>query len=208
MSCKKLLMSTLSSTTPTPIPIPPTSTSTVVMQIEDFLSKYRASIGITLEHLSPDDISALKGYHVRSTKVQEMDYRRGWAKLGMAQKLNRLMVYHQKLTTDYTLDTMEQGQLKKLFYDGIGSSILDREQVSYNSNEGTIVNIDGLKRGHDGIFFLENSMHQTGTHATKPIQKFVPASVIQLSDAQKRKKPVIVIKEKIKVQIQSPHEKK
>lgn len=166
----------------------------VVVEIETFLRTYCASLPMPLDHLSPDDVSALKGCHIRSNKVQEMDYKRGWAKLGMAQKLNRLMMYHKKLTQDYELDSIQQGQLKKLFYDGIGSSILDREQVSYNSNEGSIVKIDGLKRDHVGIFFLENDSVQNSVHVTKPIQKFMPASIEQLSHAQKRKKPVIIKK--------------
>lgn len=166
----------------------------VVAEIEHFLRNYRSSMAITLEHLTPDDISTLKGCHVRSTKIQEKDYKRGWAKLGMAQKLNRLMGYHKKLTTDYELNTSEQEQLKKLFYDGVGSSILDREQVAYNINEGSIVKIDGLKRDHEGIFFLENTPSHVTVHTTKPIQKFTPASTEQLTHAQKRVKPVIVVK--------------
>jgi hypothetical protein len=117
------------------------------------------------------------------------------------------MSYHQKLSKDYQLDSVCQHQLKTLFYDGISSDILDRDNVNYNPNEGIIIKIDGLKRDTDGVFYFDRSADTEKT--TVPIQtikKFTPISMTKLSLAQKNpqlpslpgrialKKPIIIVK--------------
>lgn len=169
----------------------------IVEQIQEHLNLYRSTHrqGVPLNKLSPDDISVLKGCHVRSHKSQEQDYRRSWAKLAKAQRLNRLMCYHQKLTKDYELDTKSQHQLKTLFYDGISSDILDKDNVHYNSNEGIIVKVEGLKRDTEGIFYFERSHKQEPVAIVQTIKKFTPLSMSKLSIAQKKSKPLITLKD-------------
>lgn len=146
--------------------------------------------------LTTEDISRLKGCQIRSVKTQEQDYKRGWAKLAKAQKLNRLMEYHQRLSKDYNLTVDQQGQLKSLFYDSI--DILVRDQVIYDSSSANVVKIEGLKRDHDHIFFLA-PMHDHHSHGhghgsgegnvdthIQNIRKFTPVSIEQLSTAQIR----------------------
>lgn len=179
--------------------------SELIMEIQKHLDQYRKSVnvGVPFNPLSTSDVSALRGHVPRSTQDQEMDYKRGWAKLAKAQRLNRLMNYHQKLTQDYQLTIEQQNQLKTLFYEAIGSTLLNRDNICYNSNEGHITNIDSLKRDHDGMFFFDTrhehkpSIISVGTGVTQPIQtvkKFTPVSVALLSTAQRKQKPVIKIK--------------
>lgn len=166
----------------------------LISEIQAHLETYRKKDHVMIAHFTPDDVSTINGCHVRSQKSQEFDYRRSWAKLAKAQRLNRLMNYHQKLTKDYGLDTECQHQLKTLFYDGIGSDILDRANVDYNVNEGVIVKIGGLKRDADGMFYFDRLHHQDTR--IQSIQKFTPVSVLKLTVAQKKRKPLITLKVK------------
>jgi hypothetical protein len=185
--------------------------SDIITEIQQYLGRYRSTVSVPIERLTVDDVSLLKGYQLRSPKVQEMDYKRGWAKLAKAQKLNRLMNYHKKLTSDYDLTQAQQNQLKTLFYNSIGNDELDRDQVVYNSNEGSIVNVNGLKQDNDGIFYFNNpssclastprctdaSNHQTvisKSDATSVIIKFSPVTREQLTNVSKSKP---LIKKKI-----------
>lgn len=173
-----------------------TSKESIIKQIQKHLDTYRDVNPLTkIQHLTIDEVSSIKGYALRSQKSQEQDYKRSWAKLAKAQRLNRLMLYHQKLTKDYQLNTEQQNQLKTLFYDGISSDLLDRDHIVYDVNDGTIIRLDGLKRDSDGIFYFDGS--NTGA-VTKlqTIKKFSPVSVSKLSIAQKKQRPVILIKKK------------
>jgi hypothetical protein len=166
----------------------------VIEQIQKHLMEYRDTYGIPFDHLSSEDISKLKGCTVRPIKAQEMDYKRGWAKLAKAQKLNRLMDYHKKLTIDYDLNADQQGQLKTLFYDGISSDILHREKVVYNNNEGSITKIDGLKRDKKGLFFFDNEEQKPKNIKVQSVQKFKPITIQQINVATNKSKPVIKLK--------------
>jgi len=166
----------------------------VIEQIQKHLLEYRESYGIPFDHLSSEDVSKLKGCTTRSIKTQEMDYKRGWAKLAKAQKLNRLMDYHKRLTTDYDLNIDQQGQLKSLFYDGITSDILNREKVIYSSSEGQITKIDGLKRDKKGLFFFDNEDQKPKNIKVQSVQKFKPITIQQINVATTKSKPVIKLK--------------
>lgn len=171
-------------------------TSAIIEKIQNHLDTYRKnSKGIQINHLTVDEVSSIKGYTVRSQKSQEQDYKRSWAKLAKAQRLNRLMHYHQKLTKDYELDSKDQHQLKTLFYDGISSDLLDRDHITYDINDGIIVRIDGLKRDDNGLFYFERSNTGTVTQI-QTIKKFNPVSVSKLSIAQKKPRPIIALKRK------------
>jgi hypothetical protein len=175
------------------------SPNAIITEIKQYLDQYRKQHRedetVHLDHLSTEDISRLKGCQIRSVKTQEQDYKRGWAKLAKAQRLNRLMEYHKRLTRDYNLTLEQQGQLKSLFYEGI--DMLVRDQVVYDSTNGNIVKIEGLKRDHDHIFFFA-PIHDCNidTHIQN-IKKFTPVTIEQLSSAQLRAgkiKPTIVKK--------------
>lgn len=166
----------------------------IIKEITDHLDQYRSN-SLQLKHLSIEDVSLLKGCQIRSQKKQEVDYKRSWAKLAKAQRLNRMMNYHQKLTIDYKLDSKSQQQLKTLFYDSINSDILDNNNINYNINEGVIVKIEGLKRDTEDFFYFESPSTKPGLTTHVPaIKKFTPVSVSQLSIAQKRQKPLITLK--------------
>lgn len=163
------------------------SRASIIKEIQDHLEQYR-TIKPEVYHLSTEDVSVIRGCSIRRTP--DLDYNRSWAKLAKAQRLNRLMNYHQKLTKDYQLDNAGQHQLKSLFYDGINSDILDRDNVNYNSNEGVIIKIDGLKRDPGGIFYFDRQS-DTKPSPIQTIHKFTPVPVTKLSLAQKKPKPVI-----------------
>jgi hypothetical protein len=134
----------------------------IIAEITQYLNQYRHNENIIqFEQLSTDDISQLKGCHIRSIKTQEQDYKRGWAKLAKAQKVNRLMEYHKRLSAEYSLSAIQQGQLKTLFYDGV--DLLVRDQVIYDISDATIVKIEGLKRDQAGIFYFAHTAHTAHT---------------------------------------------
>lgn len=85
------------------------------------------------------------------------------------------MDYHKRLCKE--LNAAEQGQLKSLFY----NAALARDQVTYDVNEGVIVNIDGLNRDTDGSFSMTPDA-PTPTDL-QSIKKFKPVSIEQLSAA-------------------------
>jgi hypothetical protein len=162
--------------------------TSIVDEIKEYLKTYRHTDDLQLQHLSIEDVATIKGMQVRNPKLLESDYQRSWAKLAKAQRLNRLMNYHQKLTRDYNLDCSAQQQLKTLFYDGINSDVLN---VQYNICEGHITKIDGLKRDTNGIFYIDSS---TNIPPVAVSIKFTPVTSEQLSVAQKKKKPLIILK--------------
>jgi hypothetical protein len=158
--------------------------SSIIAEIEQYLELYRGKTNsVPVDQLTVDDVSLLKGCQIRSAKTQEMDYKRGWAKLAKAQKLNRLMHYHKKLATDYDLTAIQQAQLKTLFYNGVGIS------------GGMINNIVGLKQDTDGIFYFDAPVAPMLTLNTMKkvtvIEKFVPVSIEQLTNAGNKIKPMI-----------------
>lgn len=180
--------------------------SSIIEEIQQYLVHYRAGLKgapVPLDRLTVEDVSLLKGCQVRSSKTQELDYKRGWTKLAKAQKLNRLMDYHARLTTDYELSSEQQTQLKTLFY---GSDFDQR--VCYNVNEGIVSSIQGLKRDKDGIFYLEKESETGGskvlilditkrkTITSMPreaplIRKFEPIESSKLSNDRIKVKPII-----------------
>lgn len=168
--------------------------TSIIQEIQDHLNNYRHRNHMVLRHLSIDDVSAIKGCHVRQPSQE--DYQRSWAKLSKAQRLNRLMNYHQKLTQDYKLDSSAQHQLKTLFYDCINSDILDRDNVQYNIDEGNVVKIDGLKLDGDGTFYIDNGTFNASQKSLiSNIKKFTVATPTQLSVAQRKHKPIITLKQ-------------
>lgn len=172
-------------------------TNSIVEDIQEHLKQFRAQkVGVPLNRLSVDDLSALSGCHVRQHS-QESDYKRSWAKLAKSQRLNRLMQYMQKLSKDYNLDTNCQHQLKTLFYDGISSDILDRESVNYDMVNGVVVKIDGLKRDPSGAFYFDRGCDRTTSTHIQTIKKFTPVSVTRLSLAQRTPKAMVIKKKPI-----------
>ena len=170
------------------------TTSTLIREIQNHLEQFRTvKTGIPLEHLSPEDVSIIKGYTTK--RLPEPDYKRSWAKLAKAQRLNRLMDYHHKLTCDYQLNAVQQQQLKTLFYESVDT--IDRDTINYNQTEGHITKIEGLKCDTDGCFYFERS-RPTSTPPCNdiPIQtikKFTPISMTKITAAQTQKKTKVVI---------------
>jgi hypothetical protein len=117
---------------------------------------------------------------------------RSWCKLGKQQKLNRLMLYHKKLTEEYNLNLEDQGQLKQLFYDSINSEILNsRETVEYDSNSCSIIKILNLKRDK-GEFYLGIDVNVKKPTIKTSIIKMKPVSLEKLSGAMKERKKIVI----------------
>lgn len=157
---------------------------TLIREIQLHLEQFRTvKTGVPLEQLTPEDISNIKG--VKSNKkITEPDYKRGWAKLAKAQRLNRLMNYHHKVTEDYQLSSERQQQLKTLFYEAV--DMLDRDAVHYNQDEGCITKIDGLKCDPSGCFYFESNMPSAPKEIPlQTIKEFTPISLSKLTGACK-----------------------
>jgi hypothetical protein len=105
-------------------------------------------------YIDEDEILEIKN---NKPKPAEPDYCRTWYKLNKSQKINRLIVYAQKLTKEYNLTQEQQIQLKQLFMNIFNMDHTD--DVDYDVATGRILKIKNLQRSMDGQneFFITAS---------------------------------------------------
>lgn len=168
------------------------SIMSIISQIEQNLKSFRTDHGISIEYLTGRDISEIKGKHVAT--LTDDQFKRNWNKLGVAQKINRLMVYQQKLVRDHALDDTQQTGLKTLLYEAVNNGC-DKQLVQYDTSLGEVVCIDSLKRDPKGSYYLSIKKSELGRPAVS-IRKFSALSIKDLKQATRegRPRPVIVRK--------------
>ncbi len=117
--------------------------SDIINEIELYLSKYRKnSFKLQLKHIENIDDALDSG---------APGYNKSWCKLGLSEKLNRLMKYHNKVIIKTNMENVKADAMRKYFYDNVNSILASDEFVTYDQAEGDIVTILGLK--YDGIGF-------------------------------------------------------
>ena len=140
------------------------------------------------------------------TKFVEPDYHRPWHKLNKTQKMNRLIIYTQKLTKDYSLTIKEELQLKQLIKSLF--NIDNIEDIEYE--EGQMVKILNLQRATEEPyeFYLASIKSNKPTETiTLENTMTIPLSLSELLtvnapppvSAEPVKKKKLIIKRKVPV---------
>ena len=95
------------------------------------------------------------------------------------------MIYHRLLADEFKLTDKQQEQLKILFYDLANSSILDeKDMINYDSKEGTIHGVTGLKQSQVGDFYL-STIGKKKTTVFSSVNQMIPISLHELTNADK-----------------------
>lgn len=148
-----------------------------------------AAVGMA--YIDEDEILEIKN---NRTKSVEPDYHRPWHKLNKTQKMNRLIVYTQKLTKEYNLNLQQELQLKQL----IKSLFNDCEDIEYD--DGQIVKIRNLQRATEEPY----EFYMASTKSLKPKETItlentmtVPLSLTELLTVNAPVKKKITIKRKV-----------
>jgi hypothetical protein len=121
-----------------------TITADIISFILNDLSKQPDEETFSISYIDEDEILDFKN---NKSKHLEPDYCRHWHKLNKSQKINRLILYAQKLTKEYNLSTEQQIQLKQLFKDIYNVDNVD--DIEYDSSTGQILKIKNLQRSMD-----------------------------------------------------------
>jgi hypothetical protein len=132
--------------------------SDIIDEIEKYLLKFRRDDDIKLKTQSQSPLNL----HVQVEAVDTVDqstptgasFNKTWCKLGLPEKLNRLMRYLSKVQHKLSLDSKKTEELRKFFYENVNTTLASDECVSYDPVEGDIVTIIGLKYG-DNEFYLQ-----------------------------------------------------
>ncbi len=122
----------------------------IIDEIERYLSKYRSNTdNLKLKYLNEPEAEIL------STNTS-FSFNKTWCKLGLPEKLNRLMRYLSKVQLKLNLNADQTEALRKFFYENVNSSLSSDECVSYDPVEAEIITIMGLKcEGNN--FYIRNT---------------------------------------------------
>jgi hypothetical protein len=122
----------------------------IIDEIERYLTKYRSTTdNLKLKYLNEPEAEIL------STNTS-FSFNKTWCKLGLPEKLNRLMRYLSKVQLKLNLNTDQTEALRKFFYENVNSSLSSDDCVSYDPVEAEIITIMGLKcEGNN--FYIRNT---------------------------------------------------
>lgn len=153
--------------------------SDIIDEIERHLSAYRYSpltedLSLSLTHIEePNEQHKTSGFN------------KSWCKLGLQEKLNRLMKYLAVIQSKITLDARQVDSIRKYFYDNVNTTLASDDYVNYDPVEGEIVTILGLK--YDESVYIQ-------TQTVKPeglrVKQRVFANLQQLKDLKDPVDPV------------------
>ena len=132
-------------------------------------------------------------------KPIEPDYCRTWYKLNKTQKINRLIIYAQKLTKEYGLSTDQQIHVKQLFMKIFNMD--NNADVEYDSATGQILKIKNLQRSMDGKneFYISTTTSMNAVCNT-PEFSMTPLTLTELMSAVNTP----VVKKKILIRKKTP----
>lgn len=122
----------------------------IIDEIERYLSKYRSTVdNLKLKYLNEPEAEIL------STNTS-FSFNKTWCKLGLPEKLNRLMRYLSKVQLKLNLNVDQTEALRKFFYENVNNSLSSDDCVSYDPVEAEIITIMGLKcEGNN--FYIRNT---------------------------------------------------
>ena len=118
----------------------------IIDEIERHLSKYRladpdCSLKLKLKYL---DEPMYEGSQA-ATAASSNAFNKTWCKLGLPEKLNRLMRYLTKVQSKLNLNGVQTESLRKFFYENVNTSLSSDTCVSYDPVDAEIITIMGLK---------------------------------------------------------------
>lgn len=123
--------------------------SDIIDEIESYLSKYRCTTKILkISTEDPEKCDAPARFN------------KTWCTLSLSEKLNRLMHYHSKVCLKLNLNSSQSEDLHKFFYEHVNNSLASDDCVSYDSVEGEIITIMGLKY-EDNRFYIYSRSEQS-----------------------------------------------
>jgi hypothetical protein len=156
----------------------------IIDEIERYLSKFRTTQDtLKLKYLDePVDVS-----NNPASANTSSCFNKTWCKLGMPEKLNRLMRYLTKIQQKLNLDATQTDFLRKFFYENVNSSLSSDDCVSYDPVDSEIITIIGLKCEGNNFYIQQPD--------TKPkpegirVKQRVFANITQLLTANKEPEP-------------------
>jgi hypothetical protein len=176
----------------------------IIDEIEKHLATYRCNPN-TLKLKFTEDVTD-------ENKCKTGGFNKSWCKLGLPEKINRLMKYLTILQTKMNLDAKQSETLRKFFYENVNMALASDDYVNYDPVEGEIVTILGLKYESDNFYIQTQAVKPEGLRVKKPmfrnlLQMNEPAIDEQPSSVNKKapeltelpvteKKKVLVIKKK------------
>jgi hypothetical protein len=150
----------------------------IIDEIEIYLSKYRQESVLKLKYLDEPQESPDGGSNC---------FNKTWCKLGMPEKLNRLMRYLTKVQQKLNLDAAQTEYLRKFFYENVNTSLSSDDCVSYDPVESEIITIIGLKcEGNN--FYIQQADTKPKPEGVRVKQR-VFADLSQLLSASKKEDP-------------------
>jgi len=163
----------------------------IIAHLLSLLDGHNSEEGVGMAYIDEEEILEIKN---NRTKSVEPDYHRPWHKLNKTQKMNRLIMYTQKLTKEYNLTIQQELQLKQL----IKSLFNDCEDIEYD--DGQIVKIRNLQRSNEEPY----EFYMASTKSVKPKETItlentmtVPLSLTELLTVNAPVKKKITIKRKV-----------
>ena len=123
--------------------------SDIIDEIESYLLKYRCTTKIL--KISTEDPEKCEA---------PARFNKTWCTLSLSEKLNRLMHYHSKVCLKLNLNSSQSEDLHKFFYEHVNNSLASDDSVSYDSVEGEIITIMGLKY-EDNRFYIYSRSEQS-----------------------------------------------
>ena len=126
----------------------------------------------SMYYIDDEEILEIKN---NKPKPTEPDYCRAWYKLNKSQKINRLIVYAQKLTKEYNLTQEQEIQIKQLFINIFNMDHTD--DVDYDVATGRILKIKNLQRSMDG----QNEFYITSTGKPKSACSLEGSTMVPLT---------------------------
>jgi len=123
--------------------------SDIIDEIQSYLAKYRCTTKIL--KISTEDPERCDA---------PARFNKTWCTLSLSEKLNRLMHYHSKVCLKLNLNSSQSEDLHKFFYEHVNNSLASDDCVSYDSVEGEIITIMGLKY-EDNRFYIYSRSEQS-----------------------------------------------
>ena len=151
---------------------------------------------VGMSYIDEKEIMEIKNNRAKSV---EPDYHRPWHKLTKTQKMNRLIMYTQKLTKEYSLNIKEELQLKQLIKSLF--NIENFKDIEYE--DGQIVKILNLQRATEEPYefylasIISNKPKETITLENTMTVPLSLSELLNVNTPVPVKKKKLVIKRKV-----------
>ncbi len=172
--------------------------SDIIDEIESYLLKYRCPTKILkISTEDPEKCDAPARFN------------KTWCTLSLSEKLNRLMHYHSKVCLKLNLNSSQSEDLHKFFYEHVNNTLASDDSVSYDSVEGEIITIMGLKY-EDNRFYIHSRSEQSRPEGIRVKQRIFTSidEFVQAQAASECVKKTQAVPAACAVDTVNPHELK